>query len=99
MGRVARRPACDSPVTLTDFKTLARARLPASVFDYLECGACDEITRRANRRDLSAIRLVPRCLRDVSTPDLSQCLLGQFCSVPVGFSPTAFHRLVHEEGE
>jgi len=96
---VARPRACDSPVKLADFRTLARARLPASVFDYLDCGACDEITRRANRRDLSAIRLVPRCLRDVSAPDLSQELLGQPCSVPIGFSPTAFHRLVHEEGE
>jgi len=86
-------------VNLDDMKARARARLSTDVFDYIDSGACDEITRERNRRDLDDIRLRPLCLRDVSTLDLSATFLGRRFRSPVGFSPTAFHRLVHEEGE
>ncbi|TXK39002.1 alpha-hydroxy acid oxidase [Nonomuraea sp. C10] len=88
-----------TPPSLDDFRTLARERLPAGVFDYIDGGACDEITSRANRRDLDGIRLLPLCLRDVADLDLRTSLLGHSFGFPVGFSPTAFHRLVHESGE
>src|SRR5688572_1513682 len=90
---------CGSPVKLDDFRILARARLPLDIFDYIDGGACDEITSRANRRDLDEIRLLPLCLRNVSELDLSMDLLGRSFGYPIGFSPTAFHRLVHEGGE
>jgi (S)-2-hydroxy-acid oxidase/4-hydroxymandelate oxidase len=91
--------ASGSPVKVEDFRALAEAKLPPNVFDYVDGAACDEITSRANRRDLDGIRLLPLCLRDVSELDLSMGLLGQSFSVPIGFSPTALHRLVHEGGE
>jgi (S)-2-hydroxy-acid oxidase/4-hydroxymandelate oxidase len=86
-------------VKLGDFRTLARRALAPEVFDYIDCGACDEITRRANRRDFDAIRLLPLSMRDVSRPELAMDLLGASFRVPIGFSPTALHRLVHEGGE
>lgn len=91
--------ANDIPVCLEDFRALAQMRLPPDIFDYIDCGAGNEITRHANQCDLDNIRLRPLCLRDVAAPSLSIDLLGQaFCS-PIGFSPTAFHRLVHADGE
>jgi len=87
------------PIRIADLRTLASAKLPIDVFDYIDGGACDEITDRANRGDLDGIRLLPLCLRDVSELDLSMSFIGQSFSVPVGFSPTAFHRLVHGDGE
>jgi isopentenyl diphosphate isomerase/L-lactate dehydrogenase-like FMN-dependent dehydrogenase len=87
------------PVNIPDFMALAKARMPAAVFDYVECGACDELTKNANRRDLDAIRLVPLCLRDVAHVDLSANLFERSYPFPVGFSPTAFHRLAHPGGE
>jgi isopentenyl diphosphate isomerase/L-lactate dehydrogenase-like FMN-dependent dehydrogenase len=92
-------PTVRSPVQIDDFRTLAKARIPSDVFDYIDCGAGDEITVRANRQDLDDIRLLPLSLRDVSEPDLSVGLLGRSFRVPLGFSPTAFHRLVHDGGE
>ncbi|MFI7542417.1 alpha-hydroxy acid oxidase [Actinoplanes sp. NPDC049599] len=88
-----------APVRIDDYRKLARERLPAGIADYIDGGAGDEITVRANRRDLAAIRLLPLALRDVSTPDLSVGLLGRSFPVPLGFGPTAFHRMVHDEGE
>lgn len=90
---------CESPVKLEDFRSLAKARLSLDIFDYIDGGACDEITIHANRRDLDEIRLLPLCLRDVRELDLSMNLLGHTFRFPIGFSPTAFHRLVHEAGE
>src|SRR6266545_3732177 len=86
-------------VKLDDFRIAAKATIPSAVFDYIDCGACDEITNAANRRDLAEIKLLPLCLRNVSSLDLSAKLLGQSFDLPIGFSPTAFHNLVHERGE
>src|SRR6267378_3350800 len=88
-----------SPVKIDDFRTMAKARIPSEIFDYIDGGACDEITTRANRKELEDIRLLPLCLRNVRELDLSIDLLGHSFSFPIGFSPTAFHRLVHEGGE
>ena len=37
-------------VNIEDLRRLAKARLPAAVFDYLDGGAEDEITLRENSR-------------------------------------------------
>jgi len=73
--------------------------LTPEVFDYIDGGAGDETTCRANRQDLDRLSLLPLCLRDVSTPKLAMSVLGRSMRFPIGFSPTAFHRLVHPDGE
>lgn len=88
-----------TPVALDDYRDLARASLPSEVFDYIDGGAADEITYRANRHDLDRLSLLPLCLQDVSTPTLVTELLGSSAPCPIGFSPTALQRLVHAEGE
>lgn len=84
---------------IDDFRLRAREAIPAHIFDYIDGGACDEITHRANHHDLDEIRLAPLCLRDVGDLDLRMTLFGRSFRFPIGFSPTAFHRLVHEHGE
>lgn len=86
-------------VKLDDFRTLAKSELAPEVFDYIDCGACDEITQGANRHDFDTIRLLPLSMRDVSRTNLTMSILGNSFHVPIGFSPTALHRLVHEAGE
>ena len=49
-----------------DLRQIARRRLPRALFDYAERGSYDELTLRANRADLDAIRLRQRVLVDVS---------------------------------
>jgi (S)-2-hydroxy-acid oxidase/4-hydroxymandelate oxidase len=98
---MSQEPSGDSiePVTLEDFRALARASIPPAVFDYIDCGAGDELTYRANRRDLDRLSLLPLCMRDVSAPELAMAVLGHSFRFPIGLSPTAFHRLVHRDGE
>lgn len=88
-----------SPIITSDWRDAARVRLPREIFDYVDGGAGSEHTQRANRCDLDMIGLAPLVMRDVSVPDLGTTLLGLRIPLPIGFSPTGLHRLVHPEGE
>ena len=61
-----------------DLRRIAKRRLPAGVFDYIDGGAEDERTMRANREAFANYRFRPRVLRDVSAVDTSTSLLGRW---------------------
>ena len=56
---------------LMDFRTIAKKRLPAPVFHYLDGGADDEITLRRNTAAFDDYELLPTQLSDASQIDLS----------------------------
>ena len=60
-----------------DLRQIARRRLPRALFDYAERGSYDELTLRANRADLDAIKLRQRVLVDVSQISVATTLLGE----------------------
>ena len=47
------------------------------MFDYIEGGAEDELTLRANTAGFDDLVLIPRVLRDVDHVDLTTTILGQ----------------------
>ena len=55
----------------TDFRTLAKKRLPSPVFHYIDGAADDEQTYRRNTAAYGDVDLVPSVLNDVETVDLS----------------------------
>ena len=93
------KPVSPDLVSLPDFEQAAQARLSKMAFDYVAEGAADEITLRRNRDCLSAIRLKPRVLTDVSRLDTKLELFGQNLDFPILLAPAAFHKLMHPEGE
>ncbi len=94
---VARR--IRSSVSVADMRRIARRRVPRGVFDYVDGGAEDERTLRANSADFGDIGFRPRILRDVADVDPSTTLLGRPLPVPMVFSPTGFTRILCPEGE
>lgn len=87
------------PVKLSDYRALAKNKLPTAVFDFIDGGACEEITKHWNRMALDRIGLKPYCLRDVSHLNLS-VQTGEFeFPLPILIAPMAFHQLVDPEGE
>lgn len=82
-----------------DLREIARRRLPAGVFDYIDGGAEDERTLDANAAGFGRIGFVPRILRDVSDVDPSVELFGRRQPLPLVLSPTGFTRIAHSEGE
>jgi isopentenyl diphosphate isomerase/L-lactate dehydrogenase-like FMN-dependent dehydrogenase len=82
-----------------DFRELARRRLPAPIFHYIDGGSDDEVTLARNRAAFDDVDLVPNVLAGVDSVDLSVEVLGQRLEMPYFFSPTAMQRLFHHEGE
>lgn len=86
-------------VCLSDFEELARGRISSMAYEYIAGGAADEITLRANRDRFDGLGLKQRVLVDVSHIDPSVKLLSERLAFPCLLAPTAYHRLVHPEGE
>ena len=73
---------------IADLRQLAWQRLPRVLFDYIDGGAQEEVTLRANQADFNNFTLVQRVLRDVTTRDQSVTVLGQKYDLPLILSPT-----------
>ena len=85
--------------SVSDYRALAKARLPHFLFEYLDGGSYDEVTLRRNVADLQSIALRQRVLRDVSTIDLSTELFGKRWAMPVGLGPVGLSGLYARRGE
>ena len=85
--------------SVSDYRALAKARLPHFLFEYLDGGSYDEITLRRNVEDLQRVALRQRVLRDVSDIDLSTELFGQRWAMPVGLGPVGLSGLYARRGE
>ncbi len=68
-------------------------------YEYVASGAADEHTVRWNRDAFDRIRLRPRMLRDVASVDTRVTLLGREHAFPILLAPTAYHRVLHPDGE
>jgi L-lactate dehydrogenase (cytochrome) len=83
----ADRPLHLAPATVLDYRELARRKLPRQLFDYLDGGAYEEATMRANVADLERLLLRQVVMRDVSSRDSSVEVLGQRMALPVILAP------------
>lgn len=86
-------------LNLLELEAMARDRVDDAAFDYVAGGAGDERTLEANRRAWSGYELVHRVLRDVSDRSTATTVLGTEVGTPVLVAPTAFHQLMHADGE
>ena len=82
-----------------DFRKLAKKKLPAPIFHYIDGGSDDEVTLRRNTEAFNDCDLIPSVLANVGTPDLSTTIFGKKISLPIFLAPTAMQRLYHYEGD
>tara|TARA_Y100001970_G_scaffold294031_1_gene446061 strand:+ start:4040 stop:5188 length:1149 start_codon:yes stop_codon:yes gene_type:complete len=82
-----------------DFRKLAKKKLPAPIFHYIDGGSDDEITLKRNTESFSKCDLVPNILASVGQPNLSTNVLGTKIDLPIFLSPTAMQRLYHHDGD
>lgn len=85
--------------SITDYRELARRRLPRFLFDYIDGGSYAESTLRRNVSDLEEIALRQRVLRDVSGLDLSTELFGERWALPVALAPVGLSGMYARRGE
>ncbi|WP_243704578.1 alpha-hydroxy acid oxidase [Micromonospora sp. KC723] len=87
------------PASVAEFAALARAVLPAHVWDFVDGGSGAETTLTANRAALDRVAVLPRMLTGVENPRTGATLLGREQSMPVAVAPMAYQRLLHPDGE
>jgi L-lactate dehydrogenase (cytochrome) len=85
--------------SVEDLRRIARRRLPRGVFDYIDGGAEDELTRGRNVAAFQRVEFRPRVLRDVGQIDPSTTLLGRSIPLPLVLAPTGFTRIALPDGE
>src|SRR4051794_35113597 len=99
MRFAADRPLGLAPATATDYRELARRRLPRQLFDYVDGGAYDERTMRANVADLQEVLLRQVVMRDVSVRDPSVEVLGQRLALPIVLAPVGLGGMLAPRAE
>jgi len=88
-----------APASVSDYRELARRRLPRVMFDYVDGGAFEEATLNANRSDLQSLALKQKVLRDVSALDTSTTLFGQRMEMPLILAPVGFAGMMARRAE
>jgi L-lactate dehydrogenase (cytochrome) len=84
---------------VSDFRELARRKLPNVLFEYIDGGSYSETTLRRNVADLEAIALRQRVMVDMSALDLSTTAMGQPLSMPLGLAPVGLAGMYARRGE
>lgn len=84
---------------LFDFEKKAQAKMTEMAYEYVASGAADELTLRGNRQSFDAIKLNTTVLTDVTQIDTSISLFGHKMPYPIMIAPTAFHKIMHPDGE
>jgi len=82
-----------------DFRRVAKKKLPAPIFHYIDGGSDDEVTLKRNTESFSKCDLVPNILASVGEPDLSIEVLGSKIDMPLFLSPVAMQKLFHHDGD
>ena len=81
------RPLGLLPASASDYRELARRRLPRQLCDYIDGGAYEDATMRSNVSDLAGVLLRQVVMRDVSVRDPAVEVLGQRLELPIILAP------------
>ncbi|GIH68090.1 alpha-hydroxy acid oxidase [Sphaerimonospora thailandensis] len=88
-----------TPLSVEDYRRLARRRVPDMVWAFIDGGADDLVTLRANRGSFDRWSLRSRVLTGNEGLGLDTRLAGVPLSLPVFLSPTGMTGLAHWSGE
>ena len=86
-------------LNIEDLRRAAQRRLPRVVFDYIDGGAEDEWTLRANSLAFEMVTFRPRCAVAVPSCDLRTIVLGTALPMPLILAPVGSCRLMYPRGE
>jgi len=84
---------------IADLRAMGRRLTPRPVFDYVDGGADEELSVRANTRAFRRWRFQPRALVNVSEADTSARFLDSDVPLPLALAPTGYTRMMHPAGE
>jgi (S)-mandelate dehydrogenase len=86
-------------LSIAELRGVARRCVPHFAFEYVECGAEDELTLRWNRQAFESIRFVPGTLVDTTARHQRTMLFGRESVSPLIIAPTAMNGMLHHRGD
>jgi L-lactate dehydrogenase (cytochrome) len=86
-------------LSLADFETTARKRLPKMLYGFVSGGVETDAALRDNRRAFDEYGLVPRVLNDVSGRQQTTTLFGKTYAAPFGIPPFGSAALMAYRGD
>jgi isopentenyl diphosphate isomerase/L-lactate dehydrogenase-like FMN-dependent dehydrogenase len=87
------------PITVEDYRQAARRSVPDLMWGYIDGGADDLFTLRANRSAFAQWCFRPKVLTGREGTELSTNLGGATLSLPVFLAPTGMSAIAHWTGE
>lgn len=87
------------PASFDDWRSLARRRLPDFLFGFVDGGAFDEVTLRANTEAWRKVRLRQHVLRDVSQMHVGTQFFGRAANMPLALAPVGLGGSLRRRGE
>jgi L-lactate dehydrogenase (cytochrome) len=99
MSRMSRSVESPRVLNIEDLRRAAKRRLPRVVFDYIDGGAEDEWTLRANSRAFQEVMFRPHCAVAAPPCDLRTTVLGMPLPIPLILAPVGSSRLIYPRGE
>lgn len=85
--------------SIDELRELARRRLPAFAWEYIESGVEDEHTLAHNRAVFQDYRFAPATLIDTSARSIGIRLFGRDLATPLVVAPTGFNGLAYPQGD
>src|SRR3984957_14097440 len=99
MSPSSRSVASPRVIGIADLRTIAKRRVPRSVFDYLDGGSEGEVTLRESCRVYEDITFRPRHAVAFAQCGLGTRVLGFDLALPFLLAPVGYSRLMHPVGE
>jgi L-lactate dehydrogenase (cytochrome) len=87
------------PVSIEDYRALARRRLPRLLYEYIDGGALTESAKTRNNADFADIHLRQRVLTGVEEVSLKTEVLETELSMPVILAPIGMSGMFARRGE
>jgi len=84
---------------IADLRQMAKKRVAKAVFEYVDHGAYDEATLRANKSDLDALKFRQRVGINVEKRSTRSTMIGQEVAMPVAVAPVGLTGLNWADGE
>lgn len=81
------------------FAQQAQTKLPANIWHYLQSDAGNGTQLQANDAGWQALKLIPRPLQALQTPNTQCTLFAEQWAHPIMLAPVAYQRLFHADGE
>ena len=88
-------------VCVSDYEDYCRTNMDPAAWLYFSGGSTTEITLKQNIASFQSIKLNHRHLVNVSgvEDNIGLTVFGSHVALPVGISPTAYHKWAHPDGE